>query len=254
MISIPEPKPTVPGDPPLFAVEGLRLSDATVRQIANLVEQGALPPGSRLPSERELLKRLCVGRTSVREALRILEGLGLVVVKPGVGAFVADRSKSGQTTTKWAEWLSEHKFEVMELLEVREALEPKAAVLAAERRTEAELDAISRVLEHMRRGIEDHDISKLVTADIDFHNQIARASKNRFLIMLSENMSHALGEHRYAYFSLPRKAIVSFRAHKRIADAIYNREARKAFIEMLRHIQHSKANIGRLGNARSDQG
>ncbi len=248
MTSIPAGTKLEQGQP-FSALEGSRLSDVTVKQIANLISNNVLPPGSRLPSERDLIKRLSVSRTSVREALRILEGLGLVVVKPGIGAFVADRSRSAGIS-RWAQWLFQHKFEVLELLEVREALEPKSAALAAQRRTDSEIHAIFRALETMQQGIEARNVPKMVKADIDFHKQIARASRNQFIIRLSESMSDALGEHRYAYFSLPRKAIVSFRAHRRIAEAIDRGDGRRAFAEMVEHIRHSKAHIGRLGLGR----
>ena len=104
------------------SVKPKRLSDSAVDQILNLVNTGQLTPGSRMPPERELITRLGVSRTSLREAIRILETLGVLRVVPGRGTWVRDdyqRPSLGDTLA----WLPNHEHDVLQLFEVRETIE-----------------------------------------------------------------------------------------------------------------------------------
>ena len=103
-------------------IESDRLSDKAVGQIKALIEDGRLKPGDKLPAERELIKLLSVSRASLREALRILEVLGLIEVRTGIGAFVM-LTDVGALPAEWNALLIKTKQEMIDLLEVREALE-----------------------------------------------------------------------------------------------------------------------------------
>ena len=81
-------------------IESDRLSDKAVGQIKALIEEGRLKPGDKLPAERELIKLLSVSRTSLREALRVLEVLGLIDVRTGIGAFVK-QTGAGALPAEW---------------------------------------------------------------------------------------------------------------------------------------------------------
>jgi GntR family transcriptional repressor for pyruvate dehydrogenase complex len=105
-----------------------RVSDKVVEQILELIEEGKLRVGDQLPGERDLMDQLDVARASVREALRILEFQGIIEVQPGRGAFVTSEviNETG-TDDGVRRWFREHSSEMLEILEVREALEARAA-------------------------------------------------------------------------------------------------------------------------------
>ena len=109
-----------------------RLSDKAVGQIKALIEEGRLKPGDKLPSERALMKLLSVSRASLREAFRVLEALGLIEVRTGIGAFVV-QTDAGALPNEWTTLLMNTQQEMFDLLDVREALEAKAAALAAQK-------------------------------------------------------------------------------------------------------------------------
>ena len=91
---------------PLQPITKTRLSEAAIEQIKELIVSENLEPGSKLPSERDLVEALGVGRSSIREALRILEIMGLVEVLPGKGAFV--KALTGDLFMPLSELLSTH--------------------------------------------------------------------------------------------------------------------------------------------------
>jgi len=120
----------------LAPIEKHRLSDLIVDRITELISTGAYEVGTRLPSERELARSFEVSRSLVREALRIVESLGLIAVRPGIGAIV---TRNGPETANVAGYFCKHPIEVLAMLEVREILLIRMAALAADRMTEAEL-------------------------------------------------------------------------------------------------------------------
>jgi GntR family transcriptional repressor for pyruvate dehydrogenase complex len=231
---------------PFVPVESLRLSDGVARQIADLIEHQVLKPGEKLPGERGLTERLGVSRTAIREALRVLEGLGMVEVSPGKGTFVADLASPRRIASRWREWLSQHRHEVLDLLEVRQGLEPQAAAMAAERASKQEVDALLETLAAMKDAIDRNDIQAIVASDVEFHDRISRATRNRLLIELNERINYLLLESRHAVFEKPGRAIDSYHAHRVVAQAIARRDRVRAATAMRRHVQQAKRLMTRL--------
>jgi GntR family transcriptional repressor for pyruvate dehydrogenase complex len=231
---------------PFVPVESLRLSDGVVRQIADLIEQQVLKPGEKLPGERGLTHRLGVSRTAVREALRVLEGLGMVEVRPGKGSFIADPAAPRRGASRWREWLSQHRHEVLDLLEVRLGLEPQAAAMAADRASKQEVDAIHETVAAMKDAIDRRDTQAIVASDVEFHDRISRATRNQLLIGLNERINYLLLESRHAVFEKPGRAISSYRAHRVVAHAIARKDRTRAAAAMRRHVQQAKRLMTRL--------
>lgn len=221
-------------------IEPSRISDEAVRQIRALIEDGVFKPNDRLPSERQLVQELSVSRTSVREALRVLEAMGFIEVQPGVGAYVLDRHFSKDLSSRWTEWMAEHHEEVDQLLEIREALEPKAAALAAERLTDEKLAAIMQALEKMRKSAQERDIDGAVEADIEFHDLINHAAQNDLLVKLNDSINYVLLESRYAYFQEPERIFGSCEQHQRVVDALKDRDANAASEAMVLHVENTR--------------
>lgn len=101
----------------LAPLEKHRLSDQIVDRITDLIREGAYADGARLPSERELAQSFAVSRPLVREALRIVESLGLISVRLGIGAIV---TRSGRETADVAEFFCKHPVEVLAMLDARD--------------------------------------------------------------------------------------------------------------------------------------
>jgi GntR family transcriptional repressor for pyruvate dehydrogenase complex len=201
------------------ALRRTRLSDGAVEHIRDLIETGRLTPGQRLPGERELSERLNVSRASVREALRALEAMGLIEVRPGTGAFVKDPS-SDVLRAPLKPWLASHRDAIMELFEVRELVEPGAAALAAARRTPALLAELADTLEAMEKAITTDDLVAACLADADFHHTIIEATGNRFLLELLDGVARQLEEGRKASLRIPGQPARALAGHRAIAAAI----------------------------------
>ena len=157
------------------AVKRTRLFEDVARQIQGLIVDGALQPGDLLPPERELAERFGVSRSSVRDAIRTLELVGLVVPRQGEGTVVADVSPDA-VVRPIASVLGRKRELIAELLDIRQIIEPALAARAATRATPEEIARLEDVLRRQRektlRG------EPAVEEDTEFHTIIALAAKN----------------------------------------------------------------------------
>lgn len=227
-------------------IESDRLSDKAVGQIKALIEEGRLKPGDKLPAERELIKLLSVSRTSLREALRVLEVLGLIDVRTGIGAFVK-QTGAGALPAEWNALLKKTQQEMIDLLEVREALEARAVELAAQKASAEELELCALTLAKMKQSANTNDVAAAIQSDIEFHQLISKMSQNNFLIELSDSISHVLLDARHAFFRRPNRIFVSWQQHCRVVEALEKRDSQAAAEAMLLHLQDSKEVVKRLG-------
>jgi GntR family transcriptional repressor for pyruvate dehydrogenase complex len=168
------------------AIRKTRTATKIIDQIRDLVAGGHLTPGDRLPSERELATALGVGRSTVREALRAMEALGLVQVRAGEGTFLV--GAEGQVDP---DPLSPHLFRgwasQLTLFEVRLVLEPGLTGLAARRATPAQLAAMQRVLKQQAVRVQRGEDA--MQEDVTFHARIAAASGNPVLVHLAQTLT-----------------------------------------------------------------
>ncbi|YCK38932.1 FadR/GntR family transcriptional regulator [Actinomadura sp. ATCC 39365] len=171
-------------------VRAVRAYERVVEQVEEAIESGALGPGARLPSERELMVQFSVGRSTVREALRVLQARGLVRSRPGDpnGAEVLPFSpaalhKSMTTLARVAE------LSLAELVQFRMVLDSSAVLLAARLRTEEQLAEMEAAIAGMRAAMRDaaasgHDASghdAFSAADVAFHDVVVAASGNTLI-------------------------------------------------------------------------
>lgn len=219
----------------LRSIQSQRLSDGVVTEMLDAIKSGRLRRGQRLPAERELSIQLGISRVSVREGLRMLELLEVIEVRQGRGAFVvsSDVRPSGRLLRHW---LRAHRGEVLELLEVREALEGTAAAAAAKR---------GAPIATPRHDPQD-SIERLVAHDLSFHDAIARASGNPVLASLIVELNGILEESRYAMFAIPGRPERSHLDHVRIAEAISGRDPEVAQRVMQEHIGDTRADVATL--------
>jgi GntR family transcriptional repressor for pyruvate dehydrogenase complex len=218
----------------LKAIKRKRLYEEIVQQIQELVREGQLKPGDRLPTERELAERLRVSRSSVREAIRALELQGLVVSRPGAGTFISAESLEALVYAL-ASTLSEEKNALADIFEMRRILESQVASLAAERATEEDLRRMHQALSEQERQIERGETG--AEADNAFHFAIAHAAQNWALVRLMHAIEEMLRQSRDQALQTPGRPQRSLASHRRILEAIERRDREAAREAMERHIR-----------------
>src|SRR5215211_5599010 len=126
-----------------------RLYEQVADQISTWITENGLRPGDRLPPERELAQRLGVSRATLSQALVALEVIGVVAVRHGDGTVLTDKPRVGRITDA----IRAHAERIPDVIEARDALETKIAALAAQRRTQEDLDRIDAALKAMDKDI-----------------------------------------------------------------------------------------------------
>lgn len=226
-----------------FAVKRSRgLVTEIVDSLAASIRSGQLQPGDKLPTESAIMARFDVSRTVVREALSRLQASELVQTRHGIGTFVIEPSQTGnfRITSSDLGTLAD----VISVLELRISLETEAAGLAAQRRTAANLKALSQALQAFQASIRQD--SDAVPSDFQFHIEVARATGNRHFADLMMHLGTMIIPR--ARVNTPESAVEGreqylqrvHREHRRIYAAIRLRDVEAARAAMRTHLSNSR--------------
>lgn len=206
----------------------------TVSTIKDMILDGRLEPGQRLPSERALSEALGVSRPTVREALRSLEAMNILESRHGAGTFVSSLGAEEllrplQFVVALADSALEHLFEV------RLLLEPEAAALAAERASAEQLEGLRDLARRTRESAGAPE--PMLRLDTELHERIVQAAANPVLQHLVASTSVMARESRSYTVRLPGVVERTVREHEEIVGAICARDARSARAAMAAHIR-----------------
>lgn len=199
------------------------LREVVFDALREAIISGHLKPGERM-MEVQLAEEMGVSRTPVREAIRKLELEGFVVMIPRKGAYVAGISLK----------------DIADVFEIRASLESLAAGLAAERITEEELEKLERALVAVSNSAEDTTLAALVEGDTGFHDIIYQASRNTRLVQIINNLQEQLQRFRTASLGMPGRMKIAIEEHKKIVEAIAERNILLAQSLALEHIENAE--------------
>jgi len=222
----------------LEPIEQNTVTELVSKRLLGLISTGVLKPGDRLPPERELAQRLGVGRTTVREALKLLTLSGLLEAKRGSGTYVRQEFSSFLSQQiEWPVLLSVDEVDM--IVEVREGLEAKTARLAAERATPEEMERIA-VFQQLYQ-IQGRDIERETDLDLEFHQAIAAASHNGLLSRLMFSLQNILRQYIALSNEMTDRLDTTIVEHQRIYDAIAAKDPKAAEQAMMEHLAISRS-------------
>ena len=214
-------------------VKSTRIYEEIVRQVKQLIAEGKLKSGDRLPPERDLAEKFMVSRTSVREALRALQSRGLIDIRAGEGAFIRDISVD-TLIEPLALVILPHREAVGELFEARRLLEPAIASLAARRATREELGEMERILDAQAKEVAEGRTG--VAQDAALHSAIAHSAHNRAITRIVHALMDILTQSREESLHTPGRPTRSHADHQRILEAVKRRDEVAAHRAMLDHL------------------
>lgn len=208
-----------------------RIADTIYDKI--MIEK-AFSAGDKLPNENELAELLGVSRTTVREAIKILAAQGIVVVRRGKGTFIENDIPPLREYSVTA--MERMKVRLSDLYEIRLMFEPQAIRLACERATDEELSSIVEQGATIERLM--HKNGDWPDADQDFHEMIAAASHNEFIIQLFPIINSAVHDAMQVAENTDELKKVVLIDNERILDFLTMRDGEGAFSAMDIHIRH----------------
>ena len=200
-----------------------RVYQEIISQFVEMLRDDRVKVGERLPSERALAEMFHVSRPSVREALRVMETIGLIETRPGGGAFVTDLNLAPFINT-FAPLITRRDGFEMELLDLRELLEVKAVELAAKFANPRAIEALGKIIQKMSQALGDKDTEASALCDIEFHKKIFESSGNYILLQaagyVNSLMEISIKGNRAMILREKDNAIKLYSEHKSIFEAI----------------------------------
>jgi GntR family transcriptional regulator, transcriptional repressor for pyruvate dehydrogenase complex len=231
-------------------IERRKTYELVAERLTDEISSRMLKPGDLLPPERELVVAFGVGRSSVREALRMLESRGLIESN-GAGTFSVARL-SNPLNRSLNLLLETEETDVAELFEVRRLLEGECAALAAARRTRAHLDRMADAVDAMEAGLDLEP--KFIDADLRFHMTVAEASGNRVATHLMHAIRDLLQRALSSVYHVPGSPERAIGMHRLILEAIRDRRPDVARDRMHEHVESVERDIRGSGRVRRKRG
>ncbi len=206
------------------------LAHQVVHELGKKIMQGSYKVGDSLPSEADLCSQFNISRTATREAVKMLAAKGLINSRPRQGIKVVDSKHWNLFDVDVLNWILLGKpdlYLLRHFLQLRLALEPEAAFLAAQYAEKDDLEAIESALLRMKNATNGQDDTH--EADIDFHQSVLGATNNPFFIQLKNFIATALKINIRFTNRMIAVTVAEYQAHVDIFEHIKNRESQAAF-------------------------
>lgn len=227
-------------------IERRKLYELIADQLLLEISERRIQPGDPIPTERELTRLFRAGRSSVREALRMLESRGIITAV-GSGSF-AVAGYANPLNSSLRLLLSLDQATMHDIYELRRILEGEAAALAAVRRTDAHVALMGEAIDEMERGLAAVGAERAelyIDGDLRFHLAIAEATQNGLLLHSMRALRDVIRRALTSIFTIPASPERSNEQHRRIHDAIAAGDAGAARAAMLEHLGRVESDVRR---------
>lgn len=221
----------------LQVIQKTKIIEQVIEALKDYILKGNYKNGNYLPTEVELCKMMGIGRSTLREAVMILESQGFVRKMHGVGVMIVDESLSA-TSEMLRLMLIRKGYTMAELFEVRYINEIRTAELAALHATRENLEEIEKHLMIMRNSMSTN--TEYLNADIEFHLAIARASQNSVFTMILQIVRPLLEDMIKETLKYNHRPEHSMKYHERIFDYIKNKDSDNSALAMKKHLEGTR--------------
>jgi GntR family transcriptional regulator, transcriptional repressor for pyruvate dehydrogenase complex len=211
-----------------------------------MVTSQTLVAGDPFPVEREITSAYSVGRSTVREALRILESQGVITATAGGSFIVSDAAQPLHRSLRLVMAL-DGEPSIADLFELRRILDCAAAELAAHRRQPADLERMQAAVDAMTSSLADDDAQRFIDADLRFHIAMADATRNSLVAHTLDAIRDVLHDALLEIFRIPDSAERAIQEHRAILAAIQSGDGTEARIAARIHLDRVEADVH--GNA-----
>ena len=215
------------------AIQRMSITDSVVADIKEMIMSGEYKIGEKLPTEMKLCDQMSVSRTCVREAIRVLQAIGYVEIRPGKGAFVANYQKSTDNSSLWYD-VEGVKF--YDFMEVRMAIETLSVRLAVERATDKQIRELREIHTSFVGATEKRDMLKMIMLDELFHTKIITFTNNQLLININKQLLERFRIYRGDSFTNKMVYKNAVEPHERILLCFEMRNPSSAVEEMRKHL------------------
>lgn len=222
-------------------IKKTRLSDSVIEAIKETISEENFKPGDKFYSENELTKTFGVSRSSIREAVKILEAIGQVEVIQGKGIYIADMQ--GQRFKAFSTWLKTNEQAIKDNFEVRLIIEPKTARYAAQKADKADLREIEETHAQFVKFAGENNTEDAIVCDGRFHRLLAKTTKNTTLYFLMKAMTTKMPTGWISSLYTPGRMQKTIAEHGDILKTIKDGDQPGAENAMTRHLVNALHDI-----------
>ena len=206
--------------------------------LADQMFEQKLKKNEQIESDRVLAEKLGVGRTNIREALKVLEVLGMIDIRPGQGSYLSGGERNFfNIPLSWSLFLNGNQTD--DIVEMRNLLEVKAAALAADCDKQEKLDKLEEVYARMKESLEEKNYKEFLQDDVVFHTCIAECSGNQVIFNMLQTISNFMKHISQTGMVDEEQLEEIYEEHKKIYEAIQKKDAKMAETAMEEHLQKS---------------
>ncbi len=209
---------------PLKKVKQKTVVDQVMDQIKNLIASGEYKPGDKIPTEMELAKDFGLGRSSIREAIKIFNYLGVLESRAAIGTIVRERSQISTEALTWSLLLGEDEFE--EMVDLRGAIELQcmikmvSTIKSDKKKAEIMIEKLETIVNDMKIYAEKKDYSKISELDLNFHLFIIDSANNELFNSLYQTLKSFLTEEVTTTNLNYKEPIEIWKEHRKLLDAL----------------------------------
>ena len=229
----------------LTAIRKQNTYEIIIDQLKSLILSGELKPGQKLPGERSLSEKFGASRNSVRLALKLLEFIDLLEIRPGSGVYVSSKPLKGQmyNSAQWMSLLKQHPLK--DLIEARKCFEPYIASLAAKNAEESEIAEMEEDLASMEAAVNSR--KKAIHQAARFHELLVGACKNIILTQIGMMLNDLGNESKRVSLIKQENTKQSLEEHREILAAVRAGDSEAASEAMLKHLSSVEKHLSREG-------
>lgn len=224
-------------------IQRISITDAVVDNIKEMIEAEEYKVGEKLPAEAKLCEMLKVSRTSVREALRVLQALGYVENKPGKGAFVAANHKEDSSL-----WYDVENPQFTDFMDIRMAMETFAVRIAVKKASEKNIKKLEEIHRSFVEANENKDMVRMIMLDELFHTTIVGITKNQLLININRQLLEAFRVYRSESFTDRDVYKNAIEPHEALLDCFRHHDYKRAVDEMRNHLNITTSDMEKIHN------
>lgn len=229
-------------------IQRISITDAVVDSIKEMIESEEYKVGEKLPAEARLCEMLGVSRTSVREAIRVLQALGYVENRPGKGAFVAANHKEEATP-----WYDVENPQFTDFMDIRMAMETFAVRVAVKRATDKDIKKLEEIHQSFVEANSKKDMVRMIMLDELFHTAIVGITKNQLLVNINRQLLEAFRVYRSESFTDRDVYKNAIEPHAALLDCFRQHDYKRAVDEMRNHLNITTKDMEKIHNKSKEE-
>ena len=219
-------------------IERIPIVEQVMNNLNDYIKEQGLNPGDKMPTEKEVCEMFGVGRSTVREAYRMMQALGILEVHRGKGVYFIGFPKEDDQDSV-VSWFKQHAQTLSDYMEVRSAIETTSIRLAIERATDKDIAALEEIHNSFIKSAESHKTVNLAFYDQEFHHKITAITQNELLKKIEKNISECLINYRTQTFTIEGNIQRAIASHQLLIDAFHERDKNKGTALMTQHMENS---------------